>query len=476
MQIVPKPKQYSENGRISILPEITADETLLFCVKAFSRIVKKLYGIYLNQGDNGIKLCCKADLPADAYEIDGATIFASSPEGARYGLASLLQLMEVNEDKSITLVNAKIAEKPDKDFRGFMSDLARQWHPVEVIIEYIDLCYINKIKYLQLHFTDNPSWTLPFDAFPKAATPGRSYTKQEIAFIVEYAHEAGVELVPEFEGIGHSEALIDTYPELFGNVFEDEMDNRAAVSAHADALRAAKDRLMCIGRPDIFQNIRAFLKEICEMFVYSKYIHVGCDEARHENWAKCTLCKAYMEKHNIPTTLALYSHFVKKVTDICLELGKTPIVWEGFPREGADDISRDVIVMEFESYYQLAPDLLEQGFRVINTSWKPMYILPPSRKDRQWTVIEKDWNVHNWQHFADFSPAFENPINVAPTDMVLGGMLCQWECTPEQEKGSFLTNLPMAADRLWNEKSYYSAEEFESACKKLRSLQSKLTQ
>lgn len=462
MNIVPRPKKFQENGTITVLPQFeTEGEKLIFCKKAFMRMVKKLYNIHLRDGNEGFLLCFKESVPEDGYELDGKIVYASSCEGARYGLATLLQIMEPNEDESFTVRNTKISEKPDKDFRAFCSDLARAWHPVETLIDYVDLCYINKIKYLQLHFTDDESWTLPFDCFPNAATPGRCYTKQEIAFLVEYANEAGIELIPEFEGIGHSSALIKSYPDVFGNEFIEEPDY--------------VDNIMCIGRPDIFDNVKAFLTEMCEIFKYSKYIHVGCDEARYFKWDNCRLCKAYMEKNGIENSLALYSHFVKIITDMCLSLGRKPIVWEGFPKEGSEGISREVIVAEFESYYQLAPELIEQGFRVINASWKPLYIVHPIHAaDRQWKVIEENYTVYTWQNCVEKSPATKAPIVVEPTDMVPGGMLCQWECSPRLEKGQLLVNLPMAADRFWNEKDFYGKDEFEDNCKKLRKMQKKL--
>jgi len=461
MNIVPKPKKFSESGTITVLPQFEADEKLIFCKKAFLRMVKKLYGIHLNEGCDGFLLCYKEGLPSDGYEIDGKCVFASSTEGARYGLATLLQLTEPNDDQSFTVRNTRISDRPDKDFRAFCSDLARYWHPFESLIDYVDLCYLNKLKYLQLHFSDDDSWTLPFDKFPKAATKGRCYTKQEITFLVEYAHEAGVVLIPEFEGIGHSTALIESYPELFGNDFIEEPNY--------------VDNAMCIGQPDIFDNIKAFLTEMCEMFKYSEYIHVGCDEARYKKWDNCRRCRAYMEKHGIENSLALYSHFVKKITDMCIEMGKKPIVWEGFPKSGSEEISREVIVVEFESYYQLAPELIEQGFRVINASWKPLYIVHPVKRAKtQWQVIEEDFTVYTWQNYNPKSPASKNPIVVEPTDMVLGGMLCQWECSPSDEKKQVLVNLPMSADRFWNENAFYGKDEFEANCKKLRLLQNKI--
>ena len=248
-KIVPKPKSLSENGIIKVLPQFSADEKLSFCKKAFCRMVKKLYDVHLEDGQEGFLLCYKEGLPENAYETDGKTVYASSTEGAGYGLATLLQLIEdFDHEDGFSLRNCSIKDYPDKDFRAFCSDLARRFHPFQMLIEYVDLCYINKLKYLQLHFTDDESWTLPFESFPKVATEGRCYTKSEIEYLVEYANEAGVVLIPEFEGIGHSSELIKKYPELFGNDFIEEP--------------SYVDNAMCIGQEGIFENIKAFQKGI----------------------------------------------------------------------------------------------------------------------------------------------------------------------------------------------------------------------
>ncbi len=470
MHIIPKVKNLKDNGVMNIAPHFKCDDELFFCQKAFIRIVYKIYGVQLKNGVDGIKLCYDQAVLKNEYVIDGDTVYASDTEGARYGLATMLQLLNKTED-GFVLHNVSVRQKPDKEFRAFMSDLGRQWHPFETLLGYVDLCYLNKLKYLQLHFTDNSLWTLKFDNFPKLGKKESSYTKKEIEYLVEYAHEAGVELIPEFEGIGHSKAMIEAYPELFGNEFEEEIEDVKAVTGID---KGKFDNIMCIGRPDMFENIQAMLSKIAETFKYSEYMHVGCDEAKHENWAKCKHCQKYMQKNNITTTKALYSHFVAKIVDMCIETGKTPIVWEGFPEEGTENISRKCVVVAWESYYQLAPDLLKAGFKIINASWKPMYIVQPHRKDRLWTVTDADWNVHKWLHFHEKSPASKNPIVVPSTDNVLGGMLCQWECCLEEERERVILNLPMLADRTFNETDYYTDAEFEQISSKIITMSEKL--
>lgn len=467
--IIPKPKHYEENGTIEVAAAIFSDEALAFCEKAFIRIVKKIHGVRLAKAEDGIKLRFDPSIPENAYRIRGAEVFASSVEGASYGLATMLQLME-KTDGGFRLSDTVIDDAPDKAFRAFMVDLAREWHDFDVLLGYVDLCYLNKIHYLQIHFTDSQSITYPFRAFPDAATKGRCYTRSEIEFLVEYAHEASVELVPEYEGIGHSVELIKNCPEAFGNDYTEAVADEAALSALADANGTITDSIMCIGRPEIFKNIRDMLADYAETFRYSKYIHVGCDEAKHRNWAHCSRCRAYMERQGMNDTKQLYSHFVQKIVDICLSLGRTPIVWEGFPYEGTENISRDAIVVSWESYYQTAPELLSSGFSIINAAWKPMYIVPPKHTQAQWYVSEENWNVYNWQHFMKMSRAYD-PINVEPTDRVLGGMLCQWECTPEEEWHKVLENLPATADRTWNAEGFYSHEELTGIKQKLLAME-----
>ncbi|MBR6719278.1 MAG: family 20 glycosylhydrolase [Clostridia bacterium] len=476
MNIIPKAKNFKENGNIEISAEFSADERLIFCKKAFLRMVSKLYGVRMADGDDGIKLVYDEALDKDEYAIKGASVYASDYEGARYGLATMLQLMEKTED-GFNVCDTEIKDSPDKDFRAFMTDLAREWHDFDNLISYVDLCYINKMKYLQLHFADDQSWTLPFACFPKAATKGRCYKRSEIDYLVEYAYEAGVELVPEFEGIGHSKELIKNCPDEFGNVYDEEIEDSSVENSVEAGNVGRVDNIMCIGKTDIFENIRKILSEIAKIFKYSKYIHVGCDEAKHENWNHCALCRDYMARQKLDSTKATYSHFVKKIIDICLSLGRTPIVWEGFPYEGTENISRDAVVISWENIYQSGPELIESGFNVINASWSPMYIVPlrkePIKTICKWSVISKNWRVHQVQHHWSASKAYGG-LELKPKEKVLGGMLCQWECKMEEERDRVILNLPQVSDRTWNAEDFYSGEEFEAAKEKIITLSERL--
>ena len=48
-----------------------------------------------------------------------------------------------------------------------------------------------------------------------------------------------------------------------------------------------------------------------------------------------------------------------RVAAYVLTLGKTPIVWEGFPKESSHYVPKETVVIAWESHYQLAQDLLD---------------------------------------------------------------------------------------------------------------------
>ena len=109
----------------------------------------------------------------------------------------------------------------------------------------------------------------------------------------------------------------------------------------------------------------------------------------------------------------------------------------------------------------MAYDLLAEGFKVINSSWKPLYVVPNPEPRFTWGIPEiLDWNVYNWQHWYEKSEASLNPINVSPTDQVIGAMLCLWECTFEQEINRGINNLAALSERTWTVKRCYNTVDF----------------
>ena len=477
IKILPTPKICrEEKGKfISLLPSASSDyNTFLEHIPAFSGIFKKLFNMSISECKGGFELIFDSSLAPEAYVIDTTCgefiIRASAKEGLMYGLASAIQLVSVS-GASLTAPSVYIEDRPDKGYRSLMLDLSREWHTVDQILKFVRLCFIYKINYLHLHFIDDPRYTLPSKLFPKLPTEGESYTEADIKLIDSYAYSLGVNIVPEFECPGHAGSMTTQYPEIFANVSDG--DGGRFYNELGEEMSC--DSLLCAGSETAFKATCDLLTEMSEMFPHSKYIHIGGDEALIQLWNQCACCRKYMEDNGIEDVYELYSEYVARITDHVLSLGRTPIVWEGFPKKGAERISRDVVVIAWESHYHLAPDLLDEGFTIINASWQPLYIVPSL--NHRWSPIDiLNWNVYNWQHWWEHSVAKDNPITVPETDKVMGSILCSWCITYEQEVARIMENLIAMNERVWNTKRIKTDSEYIAAFKNIYPIAARLMQ
>ncbi|MBQ4528327.1 MAG: family 20 glycosylhydrolase [Clostridia bacterium] len=414
----------------------------------FSDAFERIYESELKLERGGIEFYRDNSLEKAHYAIktedNVLKVYAPDKDGMLFAMATVLQILE-STDNGIECAEVFIEDYGDKEYRSLMVDLSRKWHPFDKLLRYIDICFLYKVKYLHLHFIDSVLYTLPSTAFPKLAKPNRSYTREQIEFLNDYAESCGIIIVPEFECPGHCPVLVKTYPE----VFADKLETQTEGIVTERGVYLDTSNVLCAGSEVTWEATKTLLKEICDMFPESPYINIGGDEVNIKQWNNCTVCKEYMNEHGIADEKELFCEYIGRVTDYVLSLGKTPLVWEGFPKEGAHHISKDVIVISWETRYHLPGELLEEGFSIINCSWQPLYIVSHYRERWDPRDILK-WNVYNWQHWWPKSEACLNPITVAPTDKVLGGMVCAWTLTYEQEINFIMENLAAMCERVWN--------------------------
>jgi len=209
--------------------------------------------------------------------------------------------------------------------------------------------------------------------------------------------------------------------------------------------------VLCGGSEKCFDATKALIREICDIFPDAPYINIGGDEAGVALWAKCSECQRYMKENGITDEYELYSEYIERITKYVISLGKIPIVWEGFSAKGAKRIPKETIVIAWEAVNILPQELLDEGFKIINASWQPLYVV--NNPHLRWGPDDiMNWNVYNWQHWAKKSTATLNPINIQPTENVMGAMLCSWQQTYEQEINYIMENLAALSERTWNEK------------------------
>ncbi len=435
---IPFPKTVASTGKTRKIdtPKIAAHSAYGKAAAVLAGYIKRYFdtNVSLSDDDACIVLDHDFSLEDEEYRIttrNGVThVLSSTDKGASRGAAALLTSLG-GDNGSLVILETEIYDKPDTIWRGMMLDLARGHYTVDDILAYADLCYIYRMNMLHLHFADGPSpdmYKLPSDRFP-LLTSSSGYAKDDIRRIREYLSERGITLVPEIEVPAHCEALPTRYPELFGT--------------HRG--------MICPGHKGVYESVHALIDEVCGLFPDSPYIHFGCDEARYEDWDDCAECREFMREKGLKSSAELYTYFAADTARYILSLGRTPVVWEGFGDERTSLLPKELIVMVYQSTYFDAKRLTDAGFRVVNTSWQPLYIVPS--RPKFWRP-EDIYNVKYNEWLLEDAVDNSEKIIVPDRKMVLGSELCVWESAEKAaDFGITSRNLPALAERTWNYES-----------------------
>ncbi|WP_117209728.1 beta-N-acetylhexosaminidase [Allorhizocola rhizosphaerae] len=188
--------------------------------------------------------------------------------------------------------SCEIHDAPRYSWRGSLLDVAR-WHlPIEFLHRYVDLMALHKLNRLHLHLTDDQGWRFEVKRYPRLTTVGGFrresmrghyynfafdgtphggfYTQHELKNLVAYAKRRGVEIMPEIDLPGHTQAAIAAYPQIgFENV---EVSTMWGIH---DQVLNTKDATV--------EFIKHVLDEVVEVFPF-EYVHLGGDEVRSLQW------------------------------------------------------------------------------------------------------------------------------------------------------------------------------------------------
>ncbi len=451
-QLVPLPRSlHQRSGRVVLGNRIVPESPELLPLGAvIAGEVEQLTGRRLTverrwarTGD--IVLRIDPSLKGESYRIEvsrTARVIGGNYAAVAEGTASLLQALTLDGGNP-GWPRLKIDDAPGSGYRGLMVDAARSWHSPAMLKQLVELCRWYKVRHLQIHFTDDGAHTFPSAAYPQLNANRRHYTTGELRQLESFAVERGVVILPELDVPGHASVLVQQMPEIFAN-------------------HPQSGNVICPGREETYQALNRLIGEMTDIFHTTPYFHVGADEVNLEPWKSCTNCQAYMAAHQLENVEELYRHFIVRMDQLVRDYGKKTIVWEGFHKEGRTQIPRDVTVMVFESSYNIAPDVLELGYPVINASWQPLYVV----NDRNWSPEQiYGWNKYRWESCWPNSKAYQHPITVAPTALMLGAQMCTWEQSEQRELPSLRERLPAMSERLWNPETPHGYPDFAARLK-----------
>ncbi|MEZ7837153.1 MAG: beta-N-acetylhexosaminidase [Flavobacteriales bacterium] len=283
----------------------------------------------------------------ESYDLiiknDVIQIKANSEVGLFRGFTTLRQMMPNSCEyggcvSGFFLPEVLVSDSPEFEHRGLLLDCCRHFMEVEFIKKMIDNLALHKMNVLHWHLTEDQGWRIEIDAYPKLTEVGAwrteldgtkhggFYSKEEIREIITYASARHVEVIPEIELPGHSQAALAAYPYLGCTGEQLEVANRWGVF---------KD-IYCAGNDSTILFLKQVLTEVCELFPSSR-IHIGGDEAPKVRWHSCDKCQNRIAEQGLNDEHELQTWFIEEIGLFLESKGKTIIGWDEILEGGLPD-------------------------------------------------------------------------------------------------------------------------------------------
>ena len=261
-------------------------------------------------------------------------------------MATLHQLILLNQNDGFAFIPClEIEDSPAFEHRGLLLYCSRHFFEKEVILKYIDLLALYKMNTFHWHLTEDQGWRLAIDKYPKlteissfrteldGSVYGGFYTKEDVKEIVAYASSKQIEIIPEIELPGHSQAAIAAYPHL---------SCTGEIVPVANDWGVFKD-IYCAGNDSVFIFLEDVLTEVVELFP-SKYIHIGGDEAPKIRWEECPKCQKRIADNNLKDEHELQTYFIERIQAFLASKGKVIIGWDEILEGG---LAEDAVVQSW---------------------------------------------------------------------------------------------------------------------------------
>lgn len=321
-------------------------------------IVQLLLDSRVDRGDEGYEMMITDDI----------IVRAPTDTGLFYAVQTLRQLLPATEQKAYLLPWMMIADEPQYEWRGSMVDVARNFFELDYLKAHIERMALFKLNRLHLHLSDDQGWRFEVKSWPKLTEVGGSsaidgndggfYTQEQMRELVEFAARHQVEVVPEIDLPGHTQAAIASYNELAcDDVVTSPVQNNCEDAAGEARLELYEGT--CVGfsalcaseKPDlVYGFVEDVLREVADVFPF-EYLHIGGDEVLNEE------ADAFPE-------------FITRTDQIVESLDRKLLAWE---EASAGDIRSNSLLQFWNDDYDIEP-ALEQGIHRVLSPCSYAYI------------------------------------------------------------------------------------------------------
>lgn len=363
----------------SIEGQFIADELKSFLKDQFNLTLKvtaepQNNAIYLKVSEN--------ESEKENYELEvsktGVLITGNSYHGLFNGLQTFKQLLTPKTLIKKPFLNVvHIKDGPEFAWRGMMLDVSRHFLEKDSVKKVIDILAMHKMNKFHWHLVDGIGWRIEIDKYPELTKKGSwrkvkdhkkpwedfeavykesdgevyggYYTKDDIREIVAYAAERYIDVIPEIEMPGHSEAALQCYPEFLC----EGSDNTG---------------VYCAGNDGSFEFLQNIIAEVVELFPY-EYLHVGGDEVGKEAWLQCRKCQKRMRDEHLQTGEELQSYFMKRMEQYVHSKNRKLIGWDEILEGGIPERAAVMSWRGFEGGIEAA----NLGHDVVMSPGHPLY-------------------------------------------------------------------------------------------------------
>eukprot|EP00927_Polykrikos_kofoidii_P008660 TRINITY_DN13605_c1_g1_i1.p1 TRINITY_DN13605_c1_g1~~TRINITY_DN13605_c1_g1_i1.p1 ORF type:complete len:908 (-),score=141.90 TRINITY_DN13605_c1_g1_i1:225-2690(-) len=341
------------------------------------------------EASRSLRLLMVPNMQNERYRLSvaqsGVEIAANTAHGLFNGVMTLRQLLyrrasSIEDGSPVTVPALMINDAPAFAWRGMMLDVSRHFFGVQQIRRLLDTMAFFKLNRFHWHLTDDQGWRFPVEKYPRLIDVGSkrkstqigheprnqdgepysgSYSTNDIHEILSHAARLHIEVVPEIDAPGHTQAVIAAYPEL-GNEGIDELETPVEV---ATVFGPQEHTLSPTNKS--FQFMEAVIAEVAKTMPSSRYVHIGGDEVSQAEWKESSIVRSLMNTSAVESLDTIPSLFVKAETEQLTRLHRTTVAWDEALYAGG--LPPDAVIMAWrpDQAPKIARHAVSKGHQVV---------------------------------------------------------------------------------------------------------------
>ncbi|MFZ3418723.1 beta-N-acetylhexosaminidase [Vibrio harveyi] len=335
----------------------------------------------------------------ESYQLEsrnGQIIIRSErPYGAFHGFETFLQL--VTTDATGYFVPAvSIQDEPRFPWRGVSYDTSRHFIELDVILRQLDAMASAKMNVFHWHIWDDQAIRIQLDNYQKLwqdTADGDYYTKDEIRYVVNYARNVGIRVIPEISLPGHASAVAHAYPELMSGMGEQSYPHQRGWGVF--------EPLMDPTNPELYKMLASVFDEVAELFP-DEYFHIGGDEPNYQQWKDNPKIQQFIKDNNLDGERGLQSYLNTKVEQMLEQRGKKMTGWDEIWHK---DLPTSIVIQSWQGHDSIGRAAKEGYQGILSTGYYLDQPQPTSyhyRNDPMPKGITVDDQLHQGEKFATY--------------------------------------------------------------------------